>query len=232
MNKISVILPAFNERGNIVFLIRAIHNELGDSPHEILVVDDQSPDGTAQAVIDMRDSASRLITRDRDHGYAKSIRCGIEQAAGDILIIMDSDFNHSPRYIPQMVEMLSRYSCVSASRFLNGGQMVPAWRGISSRIFNIFVRRITGGRMTDNLYGFFGLKREALKGCPFDDIFWGFGDYAIRLLFYLQKNKVNISEFPAVCGQRLSGLSRMRYFHALCLYTKETLALAGKGRIQ
>lgn len=232
MKNISVILPTFNERENIAFLICAIHNELRDISHEILVVDDQSPDGTAQVVMDMHDPAVRVIIRTKDHGYAKSIRCGIEQATGDILVIMDSDFNHNPRYIPYMTQMLSGYDCVSASRFLNGGQMACAWRGISSRIFNIFVRQMTGSRMTDNLYGFFGLKREVLASCSYDDIFFGFGDYGIRLLFYLQKNKAKIFEFPAVCGQRLAGRGNRRYFRTLRRYIKETLALTGKGRIQ
>jgi len=232
MRNISVILPTFNERENIVSLIPAIHNELRDFPHEILVVDDQSPDGTAQAIMDMRDPAVRVIIRTEERGYAESIRCGIEQATGDILVIMDSDFNHNPRHIPYIVQMLSDYDCVSASRFLNGGQMVPAWRGIASGIFNIFVRQMTGGRMTDNLYGFFGLKREVLRRCSYDDIFFGFGDYGMRLLFYLQQNKAKIFEFPAVCGRRSAGRGNRRYVRMLYRYIKETLALTGKGRIQ
>jgi len=232
MKNISVILPTFNERENIVSLIPAIHNELRDFPHEILVVDDQSPDGTAQAIMDMRDPAVHVIIRTEERDYAKSIRCGIEQATGDILVIMDSDFNHNPRYIPYIVQMLSGYDCVSASRFINGGRMVPAWRGIASRIFNIFVRQMTGSSMTDNLYGFFGLKREVLMRCSYGDIFFGFGDYGIRLLFYLQQNKAKIFEFPAVCGQGLPGRGNRRYVRMLYRYIKETLALTGKGRIQ
>jgi dolichol-phosphate mannosyltransferase len=232
MQNISVILPTFNERENIVSLIPEIHNELRDFPHEILVVDDHSPDGTAQAIMDMRDPAVRVIIRAEARGYAESIRCGIKQARGDILVIMDSDFNHHPRYIPYMVQMLSGYDCVSASRFMNGGGMVPAWRGIASRIFNIFVRQMTGGRMTDNLYDFFGIRREVLARCPYDDIFFGFGDYGMRLLFYLQQNKAKIFEFPAFCGRRLAGRGNRRYVRTFCRYIKETLALAGKGRIQ
>ena len=110
--------------------------------------------------------------------------------------------------------------------------MSPAWRGVASAIFNMFVRQVTGGRMTDNLFGLFGIKREVLARCPFDDIFFGFGDYGIRLLYYLQKNKVNIIEFPAIYGRRLAGRGNMRYLQTLCRCTKETLALAAKGRIR
>ena len=231
MKKISVILPTFNERDNIVPLVRAICGVLRDLPYEILVVDDQSPDGTAQAVRDLQNPQVRVIVRSTDPGFAKSIRCGIENAAGDRLIIMDSDFNHDPSCIPFMVQKLSEYDCVSGSRFLEGGRMIPAWRGVASRLFNAFVCGMTGGRMTDNLFGFFAIKREVLDRCPFDDIFFGFGDYGTRLLFYLQKNGATIFEFPAVCGKRLAGHGNRRLFQTFCLYVKATWALAGKGRI-
>lgn len=231
MNKVSVILPTLNERENILPLIRAIHNELRGLSHEILVVDDQSSDGTAQVVMDLQDPEVRVIVRTEDSGYARSIRCGIEQAAGDILILMDSDLNHDPRYLSSMVQMLAGYDCVSGSRFLKGGRMVPAWRGFFSGIFNLLIRLVTGGKMTDNLFGFFAIKREALRSCPFDEIFFGFGDYGIRLLFFLQRNKAKILEFPAVCGRRLSGQGQRRFFKTLCQYTEATWALAGKGRI-
>ena len=231
MRKISVIVPTFNERENIVPLVRAIRQELSGLSHEVLVVDDQSPDGTAQAVRDLKDPEVHVFVRAQDHGYARSIRHGIEQASGDLLIIMDSDFNHDPLCIPGMLKFLSNHDCVSGSRFLKGGRMVPAWRGAASRIFNAFVCLMTGGKMTDNLFGFFGLRREVLEGCPLDNIFTGFGDYGIRFLFFLQKKKANIVEFPAVCGTRLAGHGNRRYFKTLCQYLRTTLVLASHGRI-
>ena len=231
MKKISVVVPTFNERKNIVPLIRAIREALHDLSYEILVVDDQSPDGTAQAVRDLKDPEVRVIVRSSDPGFAKSIRCGIENATGDFLILMDSDFNHDPDCIPLMVQKLSEYDCVSGSRFLQGGRMTPAWRGVASRLFNAFVCGMTGGKMTDNLFGFLGLRREALERCPFEDLFFGFGDYGIRLLFYLQKNKAKLFEFPAVCGKRLTGHGNRRFFQTFCRYVKATCVLAGKGRI-
>lgn len=232
MERVSVILPTWNEREHILPLIEAVHKELRDSPYEILVVDDQSIDGTAQAAAQARDPAVRVLVRSEDHGYAKSIRHGIEQASGDILIIMDSDFNHDPACIPQMLGLLSGHDGVSASRFLKGGKMTPVWRGVCSGIFNLFIRGVTGGRMTDNLYGFFALRRRVLAGCPFDDIFFGFGDYGMRLLFCLQKNHAKILEFPAVCASRPVPRRNRRLVRIFCRYFVETLKLAGKGRIQ
>lgn len=231
MKKIAVIFPVFNERANIVPLIRATQEVLRDLTFEILVVDDQSPDGTAQIVQDLGDVNVRVIVRTEDPGYAKSIRCGIENSKGDFLILMDSDFNHDPHCILAMIAKLSEFDCVSGSRFLEGGRMTPAWRGTASKLFNVLVCRMTGSRMTDNLFGFFGLRREVLALCPFDEIFFGFGDYGMRLLFFLQKNKAKIFEFPAVCGRRLAGHGNRRFFKTFCLYMKAAWALAGKGRI-
>ena len=231
MKKISVILPTLNDRENVVPLIHAIHGVLRDLPYEILVVDDNSPDGTAQAVMDLKDPKIRVIIRSTDPGFAKSIRCGIENAAGDLLIIMDSDFNHDPGCIPYMVQKMLEYDCVSGSRFLDGGRMTPAWRGVGSRLFNVFVYKTTGSKMTDNLFGFFGIRREVMERLPYDDIFFGFGDYGIRLLFYLQKNKAKIFEFPAVCGKRLAGRGNRRIFETLCRYVKAARALAEEGMV-
>ena len=186
MDKISCILPTFNEKDNVLDLIEDIHQRIKDYNHEIIVVDDNSPDGTAQAVRGLNDSRVRVIMRTDCSGYARAIRCGIENATGDSVVIMDSDFNHLPQYILVMIPFLTEYDCVSASRFIKGGQMFPWWRSLCSWLFNGFIRTVTGGTIKDNLFGFFVIKRDVLLRCPWDDIFWGFGDYGIRLLYYLQ----------------------------------------------
>ncbi len=231
MEKISVILPVFNERQNILSLIDAIERELRGLEHEIVVVDDDSTDGTAAVLLGRKDPVVCVIRRSGDRGYAASIRCGIQQAQGDTLVIMDSDFNHDPGDIKRMLDFLPGHDCVSASRFLKGGRMAPTWRGICSRIFNIFIRQATGSRLTDNLFGFFAIRRPVLAACPFDDIFFGFGDYGMRLLFYLQKNGATILECPAVCGPRRAGDGNRHYWRTFRSYFQATLALAGRGRI-
>jgi dolichol-phosphate mannosyltransferase len=225
MKKISVIVPTLNELENITHLLCAVQKSLQDLPYEILVVDDQSTDGTPQAVKALGDPRVHIIVRSSDPGYAKSIRCGIENAMGDLLVIMDSDFSHDPGSIPWMLQKLSDYDCVSGSRFLKGGRMTPAWRGVASRLFNIFVCGMTGSRMTDNLFGFFAIRREALEGCPYEDIFFGFGDYGIRLLFHLQKSNMKILEFPSVCGKRLGGEGNPNLFQTFFRYVRAVWAL-------
>jgi len=229
--KVSVILPAYNEKEGILSLIDAIHNELSSYDHEILVVDDNSPDGTYNTVLNAGLPYTRTILRREDRGLAKSIRCGLENTDGNVFVVMDSDFNHQPKYIPFMIQSLNYYECVTASRFLYGGKMNSRARHLLSWIFNIFVRFTTGGWITDNLYGYFAIRRENMEKLNYDDIFWGYGDYCIRLLYYLQNEKANILQVPAVNGDRRHGQGNSSFVRLFIQYTAATLKLTFKERI-
>jgi dolichol-phosphate mannosyltransferase len=227
-SKVSVVLPTFNERGSIVKLVLAIHDALRGYDHEILVVDDNSPDGTYDVVDKSGLSYTRAILRTEDKGFAKSIRCGIENAIGDVIVIMDSDFNHQPKYLPFMIDTLNHYDCVCASRFIYGGSMENRNRHTLSWIFNIFVRLMTGGKITDSLYGFLAVKRDELQKVKYDDVFWGYGDYCIRLLYYMQKNATSVLQFPAVNGKRIAGEGNSRFFRVFRQYFVAVVKLSYK----
>jgi len=231
MHKISVILPTYNEKVNVLALVDAIHEQLRRYPHEIIVVDDNSPDGTYQALVDLKRPFVTPILRIKDRGFANSIRCGLEKALGDILIVMDSDFNHDPTYLPFMIDALNYYDCVMASRFVYGGMMDSRVRHLLSWHFNIFVRIVTGGCVTDSLYGFFAIKRQVLMHCNFERIFWGYGDYCIRLAFYLQKISASILQFPAVNGKRRGGEGNNAFLKVFLQYFEATIKLAWQERI-
>jgi dolichol-phosphate mannosyltransferase len=229
--QVSVILPTYNERDNIVPLIAEIQSHLGSLTHEIIVVDDNSPDGTAQVVRErfVEEPQVRVIVRTEDPSLAKSIGCGLREAKGDLLIVMDTDFNHPPVHVPFMVEALKWYDCVSGSRYLFGGGMVPFRRLLMSWMFNVFVRLMTRGRMTDNLYGFLAMRASVLKALDFETVFYGYGDYCIRLLYYLQRNGVSILQFPVMNGRRRAGQANSAMLATFCEYTAATLRLALKG---
>ena len=139
---------------------------------------------------------------------------------------MDTDFNHQPRYIPYLLKMLEECDCASASRFIKGGAMDSRARGFLSGCFNVFVRIITGGRLTDYLYGYLAVKRDKLDILDMDSIFYGFGDYCIRLLLLMEKKELTVREIPAVNGRRRSGSSTHFLPGTLLLYVKETLKMA------
>jgi len=230
--KISVILPTLNERLNIVALINRIHSELRDYNHEILVVDDDSPDGTYQVVLDLNYVYVKTILRTKNHGLANSIRCGLENAKGQIFIVMDSDFNHKPEYLSFMVQSLLHYDCVFASRFLYGGGMNNLLHQILSWVFNVFIRFMVGGKILDSLYGFFAIKRETIEQLNYDNIFWGYGDFCMRLLYYLQKNRADILQMPAVNGKRRGGKGNRRFLGVFFQYFVAALKLIYKARIK
>ena len=120
---LSIVVPTYNEAANIVGLVA----QLLDAPdaREVLVVDDNSPDGTARLVQESfaNDARVRLIVRTRDRGLAKSVRAGIEASRGDFVAVMDSDFNHDPEIIHTMRDLLAHFDLVVGSRFVAGGGM-------------------------------------------------------------------------------------------------------------
>ena len=122
---ITIVLPTYNERENIVKLIlelQEVFNEI-DAKHQILVIDDSSIDGTAKVVIDKfkNDQNVKLILRKSDKGLAVSIRQGIEQALGDIVLVMDTDFNHKPKDAVLLFQVARFVDLSIGSRFIFGG---------------------------------------------------------------------------------------------------------------
>ncbi|MCK4818539.1 glycosyltransferase [bacterium] len=222
---VSVILPTYNEKGNVIPLIKAIHENLEGYHHEIIVADDDSPDETYEAVKSLNYDFVKPILRTKSRGFANSIRCGIEHASGNVITVMDSDFNHRPEYLPFMINNIQYYDCVTASRFLYGGAMDSRLRHYLSWIFDIFTRILTGGMITDSLYGYFAIKKEVLNNIDFDKVFWGYGDYCIRLFYYLQVKRINVLQFPAVNGKRIDGEGSSRLLNVFIQYAKEVLKL-------
>ena len=228
---VSIIVPTYNEKENIIPLIEQIHAQLKDTRHQIIVVDDQSKDGTYQIVCDHKYDYVRPILRTAKPSLAGSIRTGLEAADGDVFVLMDSDFNHQPKYIPQMIRNLEFYDCVVGSRFIYGGSMDSRWRHLLSWIFNIFVRLITGKYITDCLYGFLAMPRSVMEKIDYDKVFWGYGDYCIRLLYYLQEMDVEILQIPVVNGRRLKGQGNTGFLKVFVQYTRETFKLALRERL-
>lgn len=222
---VSVILPCYNEKGNILPLINAIHDMLDFVPHEIITVDDNSPDGTTTLIRQKNLPFVKSILRTSDRSLAKSIRGGIEEAKGNILIVMDSDFNHQPFYLPMMIKNLDFYDCVAASRFIYGGNMDEKWRYFCSWVFNIWIRMMTRTKITDTLYGYFSIKRNILEKLDYDKIFWGYGDYCIRFMYYLQQMEAKILEFPAENGKRLAGTGNKHLLKVFIQYFSATMKL-------
>jgi dolichol-phosphate mannosyltransferase len=228
--KISVILPTYCERDNIADLIRAIEHHLDQEGWlvEIVVVDDNSPDGTADIVkaLQLRDAVSvQCHVRTEERGLASAIRYGVRQATGDVVVVMDTDFNHDPAQIPQMIAFLKFYDLIIGSRFVMGGGMDDRPRYAFSFLYNIFVRLWLQNQIQDNLSGFFAIRREQLLALNADAIFEGYGEYFIRLLFEAARKKYRILEVPVYYTLRRHGKSKSRFVSMLWNYSKCVLSL-------
>src|SRR3989344_7640290 len=116
---ISVILPTYNEKGNIVKLINSILSNVKNC--EIMVVDDNSPDLTWKDVQKIKKKNVKLIRRIKEKGLASAISRGIEESKGNVIVWMDCDLSHPPSLIPELVKKLNKYDIAVASRYVNGG---------------------------------------------------------------------------------------------------------------
>jgi dolichol-phosphate mannosyltransferase len=221
--EVSVILPTFNEKDNIVPLVEELRSRFLDKKYsyEILVIDDCSPDGTAEIVAATfeGDPRIRLIVRERQRGLAYSIRHGIEQSTGMVIVAMDTDFNHRPGDAVLLFEVARHVDLAIGSRFTFGGGMANLTRYYLSYLYNIFLRLSLGTRMDENLSGFFAIKRERLFALDFDKIFWGYGDYFFRLLLLSQRKRFLHVELPIFYEERHSGASKTRFRKVFVQYT-------------
>ncbi|RME70124.1 MAG: glycosyltransferase [Chloroflexi bacterium] len=230
--KTSIILPTYNEKDNITELIQAIFNTLEPEnlPFEVVVVDDNSPDGTAEAVRGQfaGDPRVKLFVRTNERGLATAIRYGIEHSDGDILVFMDTDFNHDPAIIPQMIKFLEYYDIIIGSRFVMAGGMEDRFRQFSSLIYNYGIRLLFGTPVHDNLSGFFSIYRDKLLSMDLDQIYYGYGDYFIRLLMVAHKRGYNMLEIPVFYRLRMHGHSKTQFVSTLIQYTTALLVLRFK----
>jgi len=221
--KVSVILPTYNERENIVSLIEAVQAQLAARPEslEVLVVDDNSPDGTA-AVVRERfgdDASVRVLVRTEERGLATAIWHGIVHAEGDLVAVMDTDFNHDPEMLPQMIDFLKYYDIIIGSRFTHGGGMEDLVRYYFSFLYNFFVRFWLGTRVQDNLSGFFAMRRDRLMALSPEPLFRGYGEYFIRLLYVAWKSGYRLLEVPVFYRLRPHGESKSRFLGMIWTYT-------------
>src|SRR3989344_9502149 len=132
---VSVVLPSYNEKDNIAEAIERIEKSLGPKLLEIIVVDDNSPDGTWKVVEDLKDSKVRLIRRMNEKGLASALSRGIKESRGSIVVWMDCDLGLPPEDLPHLVAAIESGADVAiGSRYVKGGADERVWfRGFLSK---------------------------------------------------------------------------------------------------
>jgi dolichol-phosphate mannosyltransferase len=207
---VTIVLPTFNERDNIIPLIERGLAALADYEAEMLVVDDDSPDGTWQVVaaLAVRDSRVRLIRRTEERGLTSAIATGIAAARGAWVGWMDCDLSMPPEDLPRLAEALATGADMAVgSRYVPGGHDVGhSWVGQAfSRTINLAASLLLDGRIKDYTSGFILARRSV-----FDQIHLhgDYGEYCIDLLYRTARAGFRVVEIPYVCAPRERGESK------------------------
>lgn len=230
MKQVSIILPTYNEKENLPRLVHEIDNSLKDKGvvYEIVVVDDNSPDGTWKFAKGLQKKRKdiKLIVRKNERGLASAIRRGIEKASYDNIIIMDTDLSHNANLLPNMLDKSECYDIVIASRFVESGKMVAPWYRIKgSYLMNLAIQVLLNSKIKDNTGGFLLLNRKSISVLDFDSIFYGYGDYCIRLLYYAKKKGLKVCEIGYTHRYRIKGKSKTVFLKMAMKYLQEVLKL-------
>jgi len=215
-SKALVVIPTYNERSNIQSLIPKV---LAQDPRlELLVVDDASPDGTAQAVRGlMRKSRGRvhLMQRSAKLGlgtaYVAGFRWGLDAGYGSLLQ-MDADWSHDPASLPQFLEALEGADVVLGSRYLHGRVSVVNWplrRLVLSSAANLYVRWVTGLPYSDCTGGFKAFRREVLEHIALEKIHSDGYSFQIEMSYKAAKQGYRFKELAIIFIDRTSGSSKM-----------------------
>ena len=228
--KLSVIMPTYNEAGNIVDLIREIRSALPLGWNaEFVVVDDNSPDGTHARVEKAfrGDAMVKAILKTNERGLAPAIFTGLQHAAGEFVLVMDTDFTHRPCEIPRMLHVIQACDLASGSRFCSGGAMTSTRHYLASFLYNLVLRLILRTQVQDNLGGFWVARRATVMALDKELIFRGYGDYFFKLVKLLRLRGAAIIELPSVYAARRVGRSKSNFFRLLFTYTTSAVAFMG-----
>lgn len=211
---ISVIIPTYNEKENIIELVDQIL-ALEMNVH-VIIVDDNSPDGTGQVAdaLAKRNPRIEVIHRTEKLGLGTAYIAGVKQAlsdGADRLITMDADFSHDPGYIPALVSLANHFHITIGSRYvLQGGVHNWSWqRRFLSWGANIFARTMLGLKANDCTAGFRCYHREVLLNIDLDQIFSNGYSFLVEMLFRCQQSGYSIGEIPIIFANRERGQSKI-----------------------
>ncbi len=213
-NKQLIIIPTYNEKENITSLIERLLEEIPST--DILVVDDQSPDGTSSVVENtykddprisvMNRTGIRGLGRSYVDGYIHAVRQDYDRVAQ-----MDADMSHDPKYLPRMFSEAAEYDLVIGSRYCPDGGVEnwPYHRYLLSRFANSYVASITGLRVTDATSGFRVYTRAALNRIPLERIHSNGYAFQVEMTFVAFHMGLKIVESPIVFTDRRLGKSKI-----------------------
>jgi dolichol-phosphate mannosyltransferase len=212
--KTLVLIPTYNERDNLPLLVAEVMAIPGT---EVLVIDDQSPDGTgriADALGLEYPGRVSVMHRTGRRGLGVSYLDGFRHAVGtnaDLVVQMDADRSHDPQYLPAMIDAAAAADLVIGSRYLHGISVVnwPLRRIILSTFANTYIRTVTGLGVRDCTTGYRCWRREALARLPLDRIVSEGYAFVVEVTFLAASVGLRISESPIIFIERREGASKL-----------------------
>jgi dolichol-phosphate mannosyltransferase len=214
MKKTLIIIPTYNEIENIHIIIDRVFTVLPEA--NILVVDDNSPDGTGKIVEDMMISDDRIncLHRTGKQGLGTAYVAGFKYALEmtyDFIFEMDADQSHDPKELPHFLKALENYDLVLGSRYITGVNVVnwPLARLLLSYFGNVYVRKVVGMPVRDATGGYKGFRREVLEAINLDKVSASGYSFQVEMTFIAYCKKFRIKEIPIIFVDRLLGESKM-----------------------
>ena len=212
--KVLIIIPTYNERENLPAIVPQI---LEPFPYEVLVVDDQSPDGTgaiADGLAQQYPGRLHVLHRTGKRGlglsYLDGFRWALEHQA-DLVCQMDADLSHDPKYLPDLVQAARTYDLVLGSRYLNGISVInwPLRRILLSWFANRYVRAITGLTTCDTTSGFRCWRRDALAKMRVERFISQRYAFTVETVFEVARHGGRVGEVPIIFVERRVGQSKL-----------------------
>jgi dolichol-phosphate mannosyltransferase len=210
----AVVIPTYNERDNLPTLVSTI---LHDPGYRVIVVDDNSPDGTGSVADGLSLTFSgrvSVIHRTTARGLGRSLVAGFKQALAEeaeLIFQMDADWSHDPKYLPDMAAAADAADLVVGSRYVSGVSVVnwPLHRIMLSSFANRYVQAITDLEVHDCTSGYRCWRRSLLAKMPLDAVISSGYAFQVEILYLAHKLGCRIREVPIIFVERREGMSKV-----------------------
>jgi len=209
-----IIFPTYNERENIDKIVHAV---LPLDPRlNVLIVDDNSPDGTGEIAerLAQQELKVNVLHRKKKEGLGQAYIAGFKWAIErkyDYIFEMDADFSHGPEYLKHFLQEIKEYDLVIGSRYISGVNVInwPMSRLFLSYFANVYTRIITGLPLRDATGGFKCFRREVLEAISLDSVHSTGYSFQIEMTMRAWKKGFTIKEIPIIFVDRTAGVSKM-----------------------
>jgi dolichol-phosphate mannosyltransferase len=226
MEAVSIVIPTVNEEGNIRKLIPRIEEVLKANriSGQIIVVDDQSEDGTPDAARKLAGEYGNIevIIRERRDGLGNALKRGVDESSYDYVVFMDADLSHDPEEIPKFMEALREYDVVVGSRYLSKSRMSRSYvRKVISGAYNMVSKTILGIRVSEITSGYRAFKRDVFKSLKMSS---NGPEIHAELVVKASIGGCGVGEIPISYMDRSHGETKLNYLKIGPGYTRVMLS--------